>query len=243
MPYLHANNMKTFLLSLLGMTLAATSALQAQFPVPAENEDAGFKQILTQQTLDQWSGDADYWRFEDGVLIGEVTEDKLLEENTFYIWDKEVEDFEFKVEYRVSDEGNSGINYRSETVDGVKYALRGYQADLDGANRWSGQLYEERGREFLAVRGQITHVRKDDTPREIGSVGEEDELAGVVRDGWNEYHLIARGNTLIHMLNGQVMAVVIDDGEQRAMKGLLGVQIHQGPPMKVEFRNMRFKEF
>ena len=219
------------------------SPLHAQFPEPPEDPDAGYEQILTRETVDNWEGDTEYWRFEDGKLIGEITEDNLLEQNTFFIWDREVADFELKVEYRISPEGNSGINYRSEKVEGVDYALRGYQADFDGPNKWSGQLYEERGRTFLALRGQVTYVGKDDEPSEIGSTGEESELASLVNDGgWNEYHLIVEGNTLIHMLNGQVTAVVIDEGESAAADGLLGVQIHQGPPMKVEFRNFLFRE-
>ncbi|WP_372638161.1 DUF1080 domain-containing protein [Fodinibius sp.] len=235
--------MKHFFLTVFGTLFILTSPLHAQFPEPPEDEDAGFEQILTRETFDNWEGDRDYWRFEDGKLIGEVTQGNLLDVNTFFIWKEKVDDFELKVEYRVSAEGNSGINYRSEKVDGIPHALKGYQADADGPNQWSGQLYEERGREFLALRGQITHVGEDDKPREIGSVGEEEELAAVVNDGWNEYHLIVRGKTLIHMLNGQVMSVAIDDGNSRAMEGWLGVQIHQGPPMKVEFRNFRFREF
>ena len=234
--------MKKFLVVVFGIMFMIHSPLYAQFPEPAENEDAGFKPILTDQTFDNWEGNREYWRMEDGVLIGEISEGNELKENTFFIWDEKVKDFELKVQYRISSEGNSGINYRSEPVDGLKYALKGYQADLDGANNWSGQLYEERKRTFLALRGQITHVGKDDVPKEIGSLGEKSELASVVnKKGWNEYHLIARGNTLIHLLNGQVMSVVIDDGSQRAMEGRLGVQIHTGPPMKVEYRNMRFK--
>lgn len=235
--------MKQFIIAVFGIVFILSSSLYAQYPEPPENEDAEFKQILSRETFDNWEGDSDYWRFEDGKLIGEVPEDNLLDENTFLVWKEEVKDFELKVEYHVSPEGNSGINYRSETVDGQKDVLKGYQADFDGPNKWSGQLYEEKGREFLALRGQITHVGEDDEPKEIGSVGEESELASVVNEGWNEYHLIARGNTLVHILNGQVMSVVIDDGESRAMEGLLGVQLHQGPAMKVEFRDFRFREF
>lgn len=235
--------MKQFLLAVFSVTIVWTSPLNAQFPEPPEDKDEGFEQILTSETFSSWEGDRDYWRFEDGMLVGEVTEGNLLDENTFLIWEEQVKDFELKVEYRVSAEGNSGINYRSDKVDGVPHALKGYQADADGPNQWSGQLYEERGREFLALRGQITHVGEDDEPTEIGSVGEEEKLAAIVNEGWNEYHLIVRGNTLIHMLNGRVMSVTLDDGESRAMEGWLGVQIHQGPPMKVEFRNFRYKEF
>lgn len=230
---------------LIGILFLWTSVLYAQFPEPAADEDAGFDQILTENTFDNWEGDPTYWRFEKGVLIGEITEDKLLEENTFIIWrGGTVKDFELKVEYRVSAKGNSGINYRSEKIEGRRYALRGYQADLDGPSRWSGQVYEEKGRAFLALRGQISHVSEDDTPNVIGSLGEKAELSAAINDnGWNEYHIIARGNTIIQLINGRVMSIVIDDGKKRAMEGLLGVQVHQGPPMKIEYRNFRLKQF
>src|SRR5690625_7017566 len=133
--------MKYFSLILLGMLFRLVSALHAQLPEPPEDPDAGYEQILTGETVDKWEGDTEYWRFENGKLIGEITEDNLLEQNTFFIWDREVADFELKVEYRISPEGNSGINYRSEKVDGVDHALRGYKADFDGQNKWSGQLY------------------------------------------------------------------------------------------------------
>ncbi len=237
--------MRRFILLLYGIIFLITSSLYAQFPEPAADEDRGFKQILTEETFDNWEGDPEYWRFEDGILIGEITKDNLIEENTFIVWNGDtVKDFELKVEYRISPDGNSGINYRSERVGDQRYVLRGYQADLDGANKWSGQVYEEKGRAFLALRGQVTHVKENDTPVEIGSTGDEEELASVVdKDGWNEYHLIVRGNKIIHLLNGEVMSIVIDDGEKQSKEGLLGVQVHQGPPMKVEYRNMRLKEF
>lgn len=235
--------MKQFILIVFGIVFLSSSSLYGQFPEPAADEDAGFEQILTEETFDNWNGKLDYWRFEDGVLIGEVKEDGLLEENTFLVWEQEVKDFEFKAEYRISPEGNSGINYRSETVNGQEDVLKGYQADLDGPNKWSGQLYEEKGRAFLALRGQITHIGKDNVPDEIGSLGEKEELGEIInQDGWNEFHLIARGNTLIHMLNGRVMSVTTDDGTKKAGEGLLGLQLHQGPAMKVEYRNIRLKE-
>lgn len=235
---------KSVTIFLLAISLSFPAAVYAQFPEPAPNEDAGFKQILTKETFDNWHGNPDLWRFEDGVLIGEVPRDNMLKENTFLVWEEPVDNFELKVEYRISPEGNSGINYRSETVNGQDDVLKGYQADLDGPNDWSGQIYEEKGRAFLARRGQLTHLGKDNVPNEIGSLGKESELAALVnKDGWNEYHLIVRGNTLIHKLNGRVMSIAIDDGSKRKMKGLLGLQLHRGPAMKVEYRNLRFKDY
>jgi hypothetical protein len=213
-------------------------------PVPAAPDDATWRPISDGTSLAGWEGDPRYWRVENGCMVGEVTPATLLKENTFLIWrDGVTRDFELKVEYRISDRGNSGINYRSVPVPGLPFALAGYQADIDGQNRYTGQNYEERGRTFNALRGQITRIPPERKAEVIGSVGDPKELEKFIRNGdWNEYHLIARGNTLIHILNGHVMSVVVDeDAAHRRRDGLLGVQVHVGPPMKVEYRNFRLK--
>ena len=213
------------------------------YPVPA-GEDTGYDTIFDGKTLNGWEGDPKYWRVENGALVGEVTPETLLKANTFIIWRGGVtKDFELKVEYRITANGNSGINYRSVEVPGLKFAMRGYQADIDGRNRYTGQNYEERGRTFNAMRGQITHIPPGKKAEVIGSLGDIAALeAFIKKDDWNEVHLIARGNTLIHIFNGHVMSVVIDDDpDGRRFDGLLGVQVHVGPPMKIEYRNFRLK--
>lgn len=237
--------MKERIISLCAITMLFPLFACGQIPEPAKDPDAGFTPILTQETFDNWEGQSEYWRFEDGVLIGEVTEDNLLTENTFLVWQGgTLENFALKVEFRISSDGNSGINYRSETVGGQKYVLRGYQADIDGPNQWSGQVYEEKGRTFLALRGQITHVGKDDKPNVIGSLGDKTKLASVIDKGqWNTLQIIARDNVIIHLINGRVMSIVIDDGKKQAEEGLLGLQLHQGRVMKVEYRDLRIKQF
>jgi hypothetical protein len=149
-----------------------------------------------------------------------------------------------KVDYRISERGNSGINYRSAQVPDNRFALRGYQADIDGANKYTGQNYEERGRTFLALRGDFSRVDADGKSRIIGSVGGKDQLTSFIKNGdWNECHLVVRGNTLMHMVNGHLMSLVVDDDPaHRKFEGLLGVQVHVGPPMKIEYRNFRLKE-
>jgi len=203
-----------------------------------------FTPILTQETLDEWEGDSEYWQFEDGVLVGEITPENILIENTFYIWNGgTVGDFELKAEYRISAKGNSGINYRSSPVEDREHVLRGYQADIDGENRYTGQVYEERGRSILAAPGQYTHVGSDNTITEIGTLGEASELSTAIDtegNGWNELQLTVRGSTLIHMINGRVISITVDEGKQPE-EGLLGLQLHRGPPMKIEFRNILLK--
>ncbi|MCP5544553.1 MAG: DUF1080 domain-containing protein [Akkermansiaceae bacterium] len=184
-----------------------------------------------------------YETVNDG-LVGEVTPETILQRNTFVIWrGGRPGDFELKLEYRISAAGNSGINYRSEEVEELTHALRGYQADIDGPNRYTGQNYEERGRTFLALRGDMSRVGADGKSLVVGSLGDKDGLASAIhKDGWNTVHLIVRGNTMVHLVNGRVMSVVVDDDSaRRRSDGLLGVQVHVGPPMKVEFRRLRLK--
>ena len=230
----------------VGLFLAVTISLfgQQNFPVPAVNDTTGFVPIFDGKTLTNWDADPRYWRVEYGALVGEVTPATLLKANSFAIWRGGAPaDFELKVEYRISAAGNSGINYRSIQVPSPAFALKGYQSDIDGANQWTGQNYEERARTFLALRGQITRVSPGSKPAVVGTVGEKEALTAFIRsDDWNQVHLIVRGNVLIHLVNGHVMSVVVDeDPANRTFAGLIGVQVHVGPPMKVEFRNFLLK--
>lgn len=229
---------------LFPLAFALAAAGQQVYPTLGTNDESGFELIFDGKTLNGWEGDAKYWRVENGCLVGEVTPETLLKQNSFIIWrGGTTRDFELKVEYRVSAKGNSGINYRSVQITNSPFALRGYQSDIDGANKYTGQNYEEKGRTFLALRGDISRVDADGKSRIIGTVGEKDALAAFIKnDDWNEVHLIIRGNTMTHLVNGHVMSVVVDDDpEHRKFEGLLGVQVHVGPPMKIEYRDFRLK--
>lgn len=207
-------------------------------------EDAEGFQSIFDGTLKHWEGDPVYWQARDGVLIGEVRPETLLKKNSFIIWrGGELGDFELKLEYRVSPEGNSGINYRSSEVNGEKWAMKGYQADIDGNDQWSGQNYEERGRKFLAYRGESVVVRPEMPPALIRSLGDRAELQKIVKKSdWNQVHIIARGNLLQHFTNKVLMSEVRDEDPKNSQaSGLLGVQVHVGPPMKIEFRHIRVK--
>jgi hypothetical protein len=264
----HLTGRRAFAGSVLG-TLLGTACLpvsaqkssekyvpkQSDRPEPISGDEPGFRQLFNGKNLDGWQGDPKYWRWENGALVGEITPATLIKSNTFIIWrGGSPKDFELKVDYRMTEGGNSGINYRSVVVpDAVtpsnKFAMRGYQADIDGKNVYTGQNYEEKGRLFLATRGQMTHVVGGRTPIVLSSLGESKDLAAFITPDWNSYHLIIRGNVLVHILNGHTMCVVIDDDQLgnaekpgRMMAGLIGVQVHVGGPMKVEYRNFRLKE-
>ena len=104
---------------------------------PMISTEADFKPIFDGKTLDGWDGNPVYWSVKDGAITGTITPETLLKANTFLIWQGgQPGDFELKAEFKISESGNSGINYRSEMVEDVPFALKGYQADIDGKNNF-----------------------------------------------------------------------------------------------------------
>lgn len=224
-------------------------------PLPFEDR-TGFVAIFDGSTLKGWDGDSMFWRVEAGAIVGQTTAKNPLKENSFIIWrGGEPADFELKLEYRI-DSTNSGIQIRSVHLPAGTQAgrgaiagnwvLKGYQCDIDAENRYTGQIYEERGRGFLAMRGQFTYIPDGGGPRVVGTLQRtDDELQKIIKvNDWNQAHIIARGNMLTEILNGHVTSTLVDDDTKaRAMKGLLGFQIHVGEPMKVEFKNIWLKGY
>jgi hypothetical protein len=206
--------------------------------------ETGFRPIFDGKSLDGWDGDPTFWRVEEGAIVGQTAADKQPKQNTFLIWRGGTPaNFELKLQYRLTGH-NSGIQVRSTEMPDVKWAMKGYQADMDAAQTYTGQIYEERGRGFLALRGQFTLIGEGGKPGVIGSLGDNAALKEFIRsDDWNEFHLIARGNSLVQLLNGHVMSALIDeDTVNRKLNGLIGIQVHVGPAMKIEVRNVRIKD-
>ena len=193
--------------------------------------------------LDGWDGDPRFWKVEDGCITGRTSAEVSAEANTFLIWKLgEVDDFELTVEYKI-ESGNSGIQVRSFRLPDRPWGIGGYQADLEAGERHTGIIYGENFRGILADRGQKTTINEDHKPAVTGKVGEDAALKAAVKQGdWNSYRILARGFTLQNYINGQLMAEVTDgDHQMRRRGGLLALQLHAGPPMKVQFRNMKLK--
>ena len=243
----------------LGIVLVALMAFGCKTTGQNNNGLKGFVKIFDGKTLDGWKGDANYWRVEDGSLVGEITPATVLKTNSFIIWQGgKPADFELRLEFKITKAGNSGINYRSIQLTDVPNALKGYQADIDGANRYTGQNYEERARTTLAYRGEIVTVEKFDAAEALknyqknnawlhrkvtGSLGTSDALQTKINsENWNTCRIVAKGNRLQHYINDILMSDVTDLDEVNGKRdGLLGVQVHVGPPMKVEYRNIMLK--
>ena len=205
------------------------------------------KNLFNGKDLTGWKG-LDFWSVEDGCITGRTTKEKPTKGNTFLVWQGgEVGDFEFTFKYKIVG-GNSGVQYRSKVVDEKAFVVGGYQADFEAGKTYSGILYEEKGRGILAQRGQKTVIKDGDKPGKAkvevtGEVGKSAEIQAKIKaEDWNEYRIVAQGGHLQHFINGVQTVDVTDETAVGAKKGILALQLHAGPAMVVQFKDLVLKE-
>ena len=205
------------------------------------------KNLFNGKDLTGWKG-LDFWSVEDGCITGRTTKEKPTKGNTFLVWQGgEVGDFEFTFKYKIVG-GNSGVQYRSKVVDEKAFVVGGYQADFEAGKTHSGILYEEKGRGILAQRGQKTVIKDGDKPGKAkvevtGEVGKSAEIQAKIKaEDWNEYRIVAQGGHLQHYINGVQTVDVTDETAVGAKKGVLALQLHAGPAMVVQFKDLVLKE-
>ena len=233
--------MRTIYLQLVGLVLIG---LMGFAPGAVAAEEAGFKPIFDGKTLNGWKApDMSHWSVEEGAITGRSTQEHPVKSNQFLVWQLgELDDFELKLKYRISgtSSANSGVQVRSR-VDKDGH-VAGYQADIDRAGQWAGALYDERGRGMLATRGQKTIIDSDGKTT-YTAIGDPKTLMAIInKDGWNDYHITALGNGITLEINGKVTAVVVDhDQKNRDRSGVLALQLHAGPPMAVQFKDIQLK--
>ncbi len=209
-------------------------------------DDKGFKSIFDGESLQDWDGNQKFWRVEDGAITGQTTKDKPTKGNTFIIWrGGKLANFELKLQYRIIG-GNSGIQYRSFEVKDSKWVVGGYQADFEAGNKYSGILYGEKFRGVLSLRGDKTVLSRKDgkfVKEVVGKTGNSAEIQSKIKkEDWNDYHIIAKDFHFVHKINGVVTCECTDeDKDQRRESGILALQLHQGPPMKVQFKDIKLK--
>jgi hypothetical protein len=201
------------------------------------------KSLFNGKDLSGWDGDAAFWSVEEGTIVGRTTAEKPAKHNTFLIWkDGTVRDFELRLKYRIGAAGNSGVQYRSKDMG--DHIVSGYQADIDATNKYTGILYEEKGRGIIAERGQKVVIGQDGKKEVAGLVGEPGGIGNAVKKAdWNDYVITARGNHITQSING-VTTVDVTDKEtaKAAAEGILALQIHTGPAMTVQFKEITLTE-
>jgi len=229
-------------MNLMQITRWLGLALMLLAPVAQADE---WQSLFDGKTLEGWDGDPRIWSVQDGTITGRTTEEIKLDKNTFIIWrGGQLDNFELELEYRIVN-GNSGIQYRSFELPDGKWRIGGYQADFEAGDKYSGILYEERGRGILALRGEKNVIKpgqgKKPTVEKVGSTGDSKAIgAAIKKEDWNSYRIVAKGNHVQHYINGNLTIDVTDEDSANAPKeGLLALQIHAGPPMKVQFRQFK----
>jgi hypothetical protein len=227
------------------------------------NDHEGFTKIFDGSTLINWDGKPGVWRVEDGAIVGESTREKPAG-NTFIIYTgTEVKDFDLKLEVKLENSG-SGIQYRSsrrsQTAGGgagkavpandPRWSMVGPQMDFwspiaNNERMYTGTLFSQGGGGFQAWRGEVAQLTSGKRSRVIGAVGDPEALGGYQRvPDWNQIMVVVRGGTFIHILNGHLMSVLVDDdpASSNNVSGLIGVQIEGPPPCKVSVRNIWLKK-
>lgn len=202
-------------------------------------DDEGFVAMFNGKDLSGWEGMPGAWWVEDGAITGQSTQEKPSDKTHYLYWKGgEPSDFILRFQIKLLG-GNSGVQFRSETRP--DFDAFGYQADFDAANSYTGCLYHN-VRNLIAKRGMRVVISPDGT-REEKSFTSMDALAKKVKlNDWNDYKIVAEGSRIALLINGQLMCEVDDrNATQASHKGIIALQMHKGPPMKVQFKDLRIK--
>jgi len=212
---------------------------------PALGMEPGFFSLFDGKTLDGWEGDRTIWSVQDGAITGQTTAATKLKENNFLLWKDQVENFELRLKFRLEN-GNSGIYYRARKRPPNETRgdpLVGTQADFDASGRWTGVIMEYLLRDVLAERGQKVVIDEKGKKQVVGSVGNPEELLAAVKaKAWNDYRVIAKGGRVVLAINGVTMCELEDRDPKRLVHGWLALQVHAGPPMRVQFKDVYLRK-
>ncbi len=220
-------------------TLSTTPNPESSALVGAAADKDGFVNLIGNKNMRQWSGDKKYWSAKDGVLTGKT--DGSLKMNRFITWKPStIRNFELKVKVKVSAGGNSGIQYRGTSRPDLGLdVVTGYQCDVvANIPKYNGMLYEEKGRRILSHTGEKVVIDPQGQPWVIEKMPVKEFAA----DQWHDYRVLVKGNHHQHWIDGHPTADLIDlDEDGRASEGVLAMQVHVGPAMTIQFKEMKIK--
>jgi hypothetical protein len=243
-PFGRLKGMNRFLLLIFASFTAFL--IIPSFAEKREKKKAG-ESLFDGKSLAGWkSPDMSYWSVQDGAITAIASDENPAKKNQFLVWQGgEIDDFVLKLKFRVDGgpKANSGVQVRSQ-VQEDGHAI-GYQVDISQPEApWLGAVYDEHGRKMLAARGEKTIVKADGS-FEKSSVTESAQQAieSYTAKEWNQYEIRGEGNRITVKLNDHVTAEVIDNQEEeRELSGILALQLHSGPPMKVQFKDIKLRK-
>ncbi|MGL4512541.1 MAG: 3-keto-disaccharide hydrolase [Lacipirellulaceae bacterium] len=223
---MRANFLSSFVV-VLGTALTATALAGVQ---------PDFVPIFNGRDLEGWAGDPAVWRVENGAIVGESTPERPVERTQYLFWERgKPANFVLRAEVRLVG-GNSGIQFRSKRLP--DFDADGYQADYDAEGLNVGCLYQP-ARHIFVNRGQRVAVLPDGARTEERFADSDDLLAGFDATSWQTYEIEAEGSRLTLRLDGELMCEVDDrHAEHSLYNGVIALQVHQGPPMRVEYREI-----
>jgi len=201
--------------------------------------EVGFRPMFNGRDLSGWEGRPGWWYVEDGAITSQSTPEKPCDRAHYLMWrGGQPADFDLRLEFRLVG-GNSGIQFRSRELP--DWDTSGYQADMEDGNQWTGCLFEHT-RGGVSMRGEHTVIAPDGAKR-VTAIGDPKKLLAVVRSHeWNRYRIVARGSEIALYINDVLMCEVVDHQTGLAARdGVIALQMHPGPPMKVQYRNLRIK--
>lgn len=223
--------------------LAAAIAVMLVCSVAPAGDEAGFERIFDGRSLNGWRGqDMSFWSVEDEAITGTISAEHAPPMNQYLVWQRElVDDFELKLDFRLTGSTtpntNGGFQFRSRRLPNGDVA--GYQVDNNFGQPWKVRLYDEFGRHDLALEGQRGRFDPQGQ-RHVEPLTLAEGASDFRLDQWHEYHLSCRGPKLALAINGRLVAECSDDDPQQYEPlGILAMQLHTGPPMKAQFRNLR----
>lgn len=224
--------MKLYLPPTLLLTLLLSLAACAE-----EKTEQGFVSMFNGKDLAGWEGKEGGWWVEDGALTSESTLEKPCKKHHYLYWKTaEPADFIMRFQYRIVG-GNSGIQFRSEPRP--NFDTWGYQADIEDGDEWTGCLFQH-DRGGVVMRGFKATIDKAGSREEEAFADPAVLLKTVRKRDWNDYEIAAKGSHITLRINGKLMCEVDDrDANYSREKGLIALQMHPGPPMKIQFKNLR----
>lgn len=197
--------------------------------------------LFNGKDLSSWRGDSNVWSVEDGCIVGKNTDEYKVKKNTFLIHENPYSDFELTFQYKIIG-GNSGVQYRAKVLDENSFVVGGYQADMEAGINHSGILYEEKGRGIVAKRGEQVLVDEKGERTVTKFAESKDIQAKINMEEWNDYRIVANGTHLQHFIN-ETKTIDVTDNEvgKNASSGIIALQVHAGPNMKVFYKNIVIK--
>lgn len=219
--------------------VAALTILAASSSLAQANDDAKFVSMFDGKTLTNWEGKPDGWWVEEGAITSQSTEaNPCLKHHYLYWTGGEPADFVMRFKYKLIG-GNSGIQFRSEKRP--DFDTSGYQADMEAGQQWSGCLFQHK-RGGVVMRGMKAKIAPDGSRKEA-QFADPKQLQKVIRtEDWNEYQVTAISSKIVLHINGELMCEVDDqDSKQACRKGIIALQMHPGPPMHVQFKDIFIK--